>query len=250
MIERLHTTLCNVPVNIAIDATNDSPKGVFYLIHGHTGNKEDVTIRRFQTILAQMGYEAISLDAYAHGSRIAPPYTSTDSTLHALAMPEVVKHTLQDIALIHQTHYLKNYHICGVLGISMGGHVAYLAPQFMPFVNIIIPLIGAPHMARHYLKSKSWLADKTSEIQHILDELQVINLEMYQHIHILQINGTKDDVVHYENAFDFHVSLPKAQDVEHWFVLEEVGHIVNEAMVSTVTEFMNKIDPLLERGRL
>lgn len=243
MIEHMKTKIHQTPVDIAIRSDLDTIDKVVYLVHGHTGNKEDFTIRRFQNLFAELGFEAVALDASRHGEQLAYPYTSKDTFIEQqLAMPEVLLETLDQIKAIHQSHYQDHVRFAGILGISMGGHIAYLLPKWIPGIQFIIPLIGAPDVSVHYQRTKSaFLKDRISECSHALDQLTLPDRSIYQNIHILQINGTHDDVVHYENSFNFHTDLPKPNQREHWYVLEEVGHTVTESFVETVDAFLHKI---------
>lgn len=248
MIEHYQTKIQVLFVDIAIKSTNDHPIGVVYLVHGHTGHKEDYTIRRFQHLFADMGFEAVALDASRHGEDKRYPYTNPQLFIEQqLAMPDVIWETLQAIAKVHQTHYQDKYAFFGVLGISMGGHVAYLLPKLLPTISFIIPLIGAPDIWMHYNTTKREIIhEDVDRLKQAIEPLSLPDLSVYQTIDILQINGTKDEVVNYENSFLFHNSLPKADHREHWFVLEEVGHTVTEAFVRVFEEFMQKI--LKRRG--
>lgn len=248
MIEHYQTKLQDLFVDIAIHSTNDTPIGVVYLIHGHTGNKEDFTIRRFQHLFADFGFEAVAIDASRHGQDLSYPYTNRELFREQQkAMPEVIFETCQAIQSVHEQHYQEKYTYFGVLGISMGAHIAYLLPKWLPQIGFIIPFIGAPDVWMHYNTTKrALLHEEVDDLRSTIKPLELPDLRIYQTIDILQINGTKDDVVHYENSFLFHNALPKAINREHWFVLEEVGHTVSEAFVRVFEEFMQKI--LKRRG--
>ncbi|MCK7488472.1 MAG: hypothetical protein MZU97_25500 [Bacillus subtilis] len=129
------------------------------MIHGHTGNRFDATIVRFQNELAALGFYTVALDAFRHGDRKVEPYVTLNGEAIAKAMPSVLNQTCLDIATLYRTEFVTISPIVGVLGTSMGGHVAYLLPNYLPETLISIPLIGAPDVLRHYHTSKRFLGD-------------------------------------------------------------------------------------------
>ena len=238
MIQRHDAHPQGIPITIIHDSNFATYQGVFFLIHGHTGNRFDATIVAFQTLLATFGYYTVALDASRHGERKIEPYLTLKGEAIAKAMPGVLDQTCLDIALLYHTEFQSISRVVGVLGTSMGGHVAYLLPNYLPETLISIPLIGAPDVLRHYHTSKRFLGDAIDALFEHLPGLKKPSPELYANRHLLQINGDKDDVVRYENALDFHGELPSNQAVEHWFVLESCGHEITPHMHEVVAEFL------------
>jgi esterase/lipase len=241
MLKKEERVCRDIPLTI-ISPDNRDPRGVFFLIHGHIGNRKDATIVRFAEELAHRGYISVALDSYRHGDRLQEPYLSMDGTAIAKAMVSVVEQTCLDIVTVYQDLFSSQRLQVGVLGTSMGGHIAYLLPGVMPETTISIALIGAPDVLRHYLRSKAWLGD---EIEPLFQDRRIPMMadpSWYRTRHLLQINGNKDDIVRYENALDFHGELPTADSVEHWFVLESCGHEITESMHRILQEFLDQID--------
>jgi hypothetical protein len=241
MIHRLNARPQGIPVSILYDSNFATYQGVFFLIHGHTGNRHDATIVQFQNELAAFGFYTVALDAFFHGDRKEEPYVTLNGEAIAKAMPSVLDQTCRDIATLYRTEFAMISPIVGVLGTSMGGHVAYLLPGYLPDTLISIPLIGAPDVLRHYRTSKRFLGDAIDSLFEHYSGLKKPSPELYANRHLLQINGDKDDVVRYENALDFHGELPTNNAVEHWFVLESCGHEITPHMHQVVAEFIQDV---------
>ncbi|MCK7489790.1 MAG: hypothetical protein MZU79_05855 [Anaerotruncus sp.] len=242
------TNLLHRGIPITLYTPKDGPgTHVFFLVHGHTGNRFDPTIVRFARMLCDRGMTAVSVDAFRHGERKTEPYVSLDGAAIAKAMVEVLEQTCKDIKTLYDDLFRKDGLSVGVLGTSMGGHVSYLLPGVLPETTIAIPLIGAPDVKRHYRTSKKWLGDGIEPL--FVDRSIPLHADpaWFEERHLLQINGTKDDVVRYENAFDFHLELKTASPIEHWFVLEGCGHEITESMHKTVGEFLDAV--LAKKGK-
>ena len=67
-------------------ASGKAPSFVFFLIHGHTGNRFDPTIVKFAEAIAARGQVAVAVDAFRHGERKTEPYVTLDGTAIATAM--------------------------------------------------------------------------------------------------------------------------------------------------------------------
>lgn len=222
-------------------ASDETASFVFFLVHGHTGNRLDRTIVRFAEEIASRGCVAVAVDAFRHGERKTEPYIGLDGTAIAKTMVEVLEQTCLDIKTLYDALFKKQNLTVGILGTSMGGHIAYLLPGVLPETAIAIPLIGAPDVPRHYRTSKAWLGEAIEPLFQNRIVPMKADAAWFQTRHLLQINGTKDDVVRYENAFDFHLELPTNPLVEHWFVLESCGHEIPESMHKTVGEFLDAV---------
>jgi len=222
-------------------AIGEAPSFVFFLIHGHTGNRFDPTIVAFAEAIAARGHVAVAVDAFKHGERKTEPYVTMDGKAIAIAMVEVLEQTCKDLKTLYDGLFRAQGLKVGVLGTSMGGHVSYLLPGILPETTIAIPLIGAPDIKRHYKTSKAWLGDAIEPLFPDTSVRMKADPAWFPTRHLLQINGTKDDVVRYENAFDFHVELAAEKGFEHWFVLEECGHEITKTMHQTVGEFLDAV---------
>jgi hypothetical protein len=217
------------------------PHYVFFLVHGHTGNRFDPTIVKFAEAIAARGQVAVAVDAFRHGERKTEPYVTLDGTAIATAMIDVLEQTCRDLKTLYDGLFRTLGLKVGVLGTSMGGHVSYLLPGVLPETALAIPLIGAPDVKRHYQTSKAWLGNAIEPLFQDRDVAMKADPSWFKTRHLLQINGTKDQVVRYENAFDFHVELSAEAGFEHWFVLEECGHEITEMMHKTVGEFLDAV---------
>jgi esterase/lipase len=236
MLIQTERVLCSVPLTEYHRDDLTEYKGVFYLIHGHTGNQNN--LGRMPGIFAAAGFMAVAIDAFQHGLRKAFPYTENDGILQTLAMPGVIKHTCEDIVSLQNEHYYQISSHVGVAGISMGGHIAFQMPKFLPSVEWIIPVIGTPDLYHHYhIGKKQFLGERIAFVDPLLAELAIPSLERYLDVNIFILGATKDGVVDYHYGKRFFEQLESMVHNHIQFYTEPVGHILSEGMADAIDVF-------------
>lgn len=203
----------------------DTYKSLVFVQHGYQSSKEqgaDYLAIQF----ARQGHFVVAIDAYKHGERIAEPYLTGTAQERLDEAFIVVKRTALDIIRLHYHHY-NQFKEFDIVGVSLGGMVAYYAATKTIRINRLIPVISTPDFkdqayhavggagmdTSHYFTEEK-LAFITS-----MDPMQRSHLIQYKSLHILC--GTKDQVVpltasktYYESHQSGAVTY-KEYDVEH-----------------------------------
>jgi dienelactone hydrolase len=232
-----------VPLTEYFDESLNVFKGVAFIVHGHTGNKDFHDIQRYPLELMNRGYYTISLDAYKHGQRQEEPYISLPYIDKTLAMPEVIYRTVLDIIMLFENHYKKISSRLLVSGTSMGGHIAFQMPKYYPSTYAIIPLIGSPDMINHYfMTKKTFLGDKIILCKEEVKALEIDDLSPYLNCKIAFYNGTKDEVVESRFILPFYQKL---LELKHPFIEYkefECGHVVTDEMLDFMASFLDRLN--------
>lgn len=185
-----------IPLNEYFDETRKQYLGLVLFVHGHTRNKDLDEADEFLTKFAQLGYFIVSIDAYKHGERLEEPYISGDWLEKTIDMPNVMEHTIQDLIFLYNRYYQSISNNVISSGFSMGGHIAFLMPKFLPNVKTIVPFIGTPDLIRHYsITKKDFLAENLRLCLPKLLEMQVTDLSIYKGKNLYIFNGELDHVV-------------------------------------------------------
>lgn len=219
MIERLHHT----------------SKGLFILMHGHFGNKQFENFNGLADGLFDLGYDVVSLDAYKHGERKDHPYFDNDPVLTTLEMVTVIDQTLKDIVTLLD-RYPKRMQSISIVGISMGGHIAYLINRYVA-LKFCIPVIGSPNLLWHYeTKKQPILNDRYVAIKPKLLDLTLKQSE-FNPTYAFALHGDSDDVVSGEASRLFIQSL---HSVNYQYQSYPCGHELTNQMVQDIIEFVRK----------
>lgn len=217
-------------------------QGVFFLIHGHTCSKELYYFGSLPERLTKLGFLVVSIDAYKHGDRKEEPYFSGMDYEKVMTMAEIVNITPKEISNLYIKYYHKNGGKLGFLGISMGGHIVFQMPKFLTNIDMLIPLIGAPDMRRHYQEMKlEVLGNERMELLEPLFSELTIPVTAYQFsTRVLILEGINDNIVSYKNAYDFYCLLHSKGYSNIFYQEFPVGHVVTPEMENVVEQFINK----------
>ncbi len=179
-----------IPTLIAYakDRQQAASRGTVLVYHGFTSCKED-NLRELQK-LAEAGFLGVAVDAVGHGARIYPDFEDRlglkpEKEFYALVaesareVPWLVEQ-LQKRGLIHQGKL-------GLLGTSMGGHIAYGASLFESRIVAATILLGSPR----------WPFDFSPHL----------HLEKFYPLALLTETAECDEVVPPQAAIDLHQRL-------------------------------------------
>lgn len=110
--------------------------GTVLLYHGLKADKS--THRKELEQLAERGFLAIGVDAHGHGQRSRSG--SAGAGILDLVRPTVaeIPGLLEGLASMEQTGPF------GITGISMGGYIAFAAPQLSDRLRAVVPILGSP----------------------------------------------------------------------------------------------------------
>lgn len=221
----------NIPV---IELLHEQPRGLFILMHGHFGNKSLNQFGGLAEHIYQMGFDVVTLDAYKHGDRLSAPYIANNPQETTYEMVMVIEETLKDIVYLYTHHYSKRTQYVSILGISMGGHIAFLLNRYLQ-LEFCIPIIGSPDLYKHYqMKKSAILGEKMDEL---IPKLKALTLEAkaFKPSYAFILNGEYDDVVSFEPAKSFIQPLSHARYVYQGY---PCGHELTQSMIEDIISFV------------
>lgn len=224
------------------------PTVFFY--HGWTSCKESVVVDGYE--LARRGFRTILPDAYLHGERNADPEVPKPKTVFW----DVVSHSIAELP------NLKDYYVkkgltdpdrIGVSGLSMGGITTSAMLTQFTWIKSAVILMGnpAPILFSKSLLTSKWvegmeLSIDKSEFEAATALLEPISLdrkaELINGRPILFWHGTADELVPYQQTYDFYLSIkdqPYAENVS-FTTAENLGHVVPYAATVEMADFFEK----------
>lgn len=219
---------------------NVSYKGLVFMQHGYGSNKERggdyLAIK-----VARDGYFVVCIDAYMHGERKEGPFINGSEEDRMYYVPSIIRKTALDIIKLHKTYY-KEYQTFDLIGVSLGGMIAYYTAEKTNKINKLIPVISTPKVtkqAEHILKQNGVDLDKyfTKETYDYLQSCDPINMiadAVYNKMFIL--NGTKDPVVSTKDSIEFYEEY-KNDKME--MKLYDIDHNVSKDMQQDIINFLN-----------
>jgi hypothetical protein len=125
------------------------PKPLVILSHAFQSTKEYWQDKL--PALAALGYYAVALDNKSHGERNEPDFKSQVFSKHGLNLYEVrrlIKETADDIPILIDhfiTHKTVDAARIGMIGVSMGGFIAFRALVIDNRISVAAPVIASPY---------------------------------------------------------------------------------------------------------
>lgn len=228
-----------IPYNIYVQE-NIPDKGLVVIQHGFESNKNRGA-DYLAVNLARLGYKAVSIDAYKHGNRIEEPYISDEEYKRFEEAFDVIDKTSDDIVTIYNDLFKQEYSKFDLIGVSMGGMIAYNVSIRTTHIRYLIPVISTPEIDTF----AKWLIDKEGIVEYYqayeqksdlisrIDPVDKFDQLNYQKMFIL--NGTKDDVVPHTFSEEY---FTKHHTKNTTFKLYDEGHSVNKHMQREILEFI------------
>ena len=217
-----------------VEKLHDQPKGLFFIMHGHFGNKTFSNFLGLADKIFDLGYDVVSVDAYKHGDRKAVPYFENDPVLTTIEMLTVIEHTLSDIVYLYKTNYQNRTDKVSIVGTSMGGHIAYLLNRYLP-IEFCIPIIGTPNLGLHYeTKKKKILKERYTLIEEQVNRL-TLKKEEFTPRFAFALQGDHDDTVSKEPSKAFIESFRKEQYIYKSY---PCGHDLTQEMIEDIIQFV------------
>lgn len=174
-------------------------KGLVFIQHGYQSNKEYGSDYLALT-LARKGFFVVAIDAWKHGERIQEPYITGTEKERLDEAFVAVKRTALDIIRLHHNYY-KQFPTFDIVGVSLGGMVAWYLATRTDRVNKLIPVISTPDfraMANHAVAGEGidvqtyFDPEKEAFIASINPILRLDKLR-YRKLHM--VVGSRDQVV-------------------------------------------------------
>ncbi len=203
---------------------------LIFINHGIYGSK-DIIMQLIGMPLAKIGYKVVALDAYLHGDRVEEPIKSKGESSR-LKMLEVVKHTATDLIRLHEDLYLDTYPRYDVLGLSMGGLLAYYLTTITANIEYVVPLITTPNFKTINFNTD----DLDSETQMAL-ESDINQMDPASHTANMQFkkffafSGKHDEVIPYHHTDAFIEANPDLNMIHETF---DTNHSLNPKMAERV----------------
>lgn len=235
-----NTIVDGIPLN-EYYIENSKYKGLVFLQHGYRSNKERggdyLAIK-----IARDGYFVVCIDSYMHGERIAGPFVDGTEAERLYHIPGIIRKTALDIIKLHKTRY-KDYQKFDLIGVSLGGMIAYYTAEKTAKVRKLIPVISTPKVtkqAEYVLKQNgvdldAYFTKETYSYLQSCDPITMIDDLVYESMFIL--NGSKDPVVSTQDSIDFYDEY-KNDKME--MKLYDIDHNVTKDMQEEIIDFLNK----------
>jgi esterase/lipase len=220
---------------------NHKYKGLVFVQHGYRSNKErggDYLAVK----IARDGYFVVCIDSFMHGARSEGPFIEGSEKERLYYIPSIIRKTALDIIKLHKTYY-KEYQTFDLIGVSLGGMIAYYTSIRTDKINKLIPVISTPKVT----KQAEWILKQnginlvdyfTEETYNYLQSCDPINeADSIQYKEMFILNGTLDKVVSTQDSVDYYEEY---KNNHMRLTLYEVDHNVNAKMQQDIILFLNE----------
>ena len=174
--------------------------------HGYTSDKSNGA--HFMAYpLAKLGYKVVSIDAYKHGSRIEEPYISGPEIEKRKEFFFLIDKTARDIDYLYETYYKEEFPTFDMIGVSMGGMIAYRLSMISRAINKLFPVITLPTFTEFAKQTITELFPGTTEALEHLEQIAAFDPGIHYHLfhyNEMHIFNAKDDTIlplHYTESF-------------------------------------------------
>lgn len=218
---------------------NRDYKGLIFVQHGYLSNKE-VGGDYLALSLARMGYFVVAIDAYKHGQRKEEPFITGEEKDRLTEVLGVIKRTALDIIKLHRKHYTQ-YNFFDIIGVSLGGMIAYYLATKTSKIRKLIPVISTPgfyQKAVHALSAAGldediYLQKDAVDFIRSIDPLQ--NVEKIQYKELFIICGERDNIVPMTESIKFYNEYKSDRVFMRTY---ETEHVVNREMQKDIYKYI------------
>ncbi|MEC9485138.1 MAG: hypothetical protein UMR38_04620 [Candidatus Izemoplasma sp.] len=216
------------------------PKGLTFIQHGYESNKVRGTEYLAMNV-ARLGYHVVSIDAYKHGDRLEEPFISQSGYFRLKEAFHVIEHTADDILKLFNTAF-KHYETFDILGISLGGMVAYLLATKTDKINRLLPIISTPdfHKQAYYAISSAGIDTEKFFTQDKLDYIKsidpILKRNEWQYNELAIFVSENDDEVPPRPSLKF---IKHHQDMIDQFFLYDCRHNVPRRMQEDILSYIS-----------
>lgn len=219
---------------------NTDFKGLVFVQHGFQSTKE-YGADYLALTLARRGHKVVAIDAYKHGERIEEPYITGEDPARYAEIFDVVEHTAKDIVLLYEGVFSTEFKVFDMIGVSMGGFIAYSLALKTDKINKLVPTITTPMFSK--LARVRENMDNVDMYRQVVEaKLPFIDsIDPYSHMEkmnykkMLILNGDKDPLIPVEDALKFFHELNDCNAKIH--IYDEV-HEVNRQMQKEIFNFI------------
>lgn len=231
--------LGEIPIVEVYDDLVEDYKGLVFVQHGFSSNKERGT--DFLSVkLARAGFYVLAVDAYKHGRRKKEPFISGPEHKRFFDIFTVVKRTARDIERVYKKYYKDRFSSYHMVGISMGGMIAFYLTTISKSLGKVLPVISGPDFFQMSLDTfsgdleeyQSFVYQKKDYIEKISPALHVGQMTFQE---MLIMNTKRDEMVSYQISEDFY---KREQLKNTYFKLYDDTHHVNHEMEEDIRRFL------------
>lgn len=193
-------------------------QGTVFFYHGLGSSKDNQDTELYS--LAEAGFLAVGVDNFGHGERIYADFEhcfSSDNPDWGRNMLHAVVQTAQELPHL-VNHFAQrgwiNPQRMGLVGVSMGGYIAYQAALYEKRLNAVSVLLGSPYF---------WEEGFDSPHESIAS---------FYPVALLSQNAGQDESVDPRHAREFHQKLSsyyhKCPEREQYIEFARSGHFMQE----------------------
>jgi pimeloyl-ACP methyl ester carboxylesterase len=204
--------------------------------HGYTGNKESVLTLGLQ--IAARGYRVLLPDARMHGDRRATDFEARFGADFMRTFLEVIDGTARDVSALIDAFAAGPV---GMVGISMGAYITYIALTRDPRIETAVPFIGSPALW-------SPVALTPEEEARVAEVNPSAHPERFPPCAVLIQNGVEDELVPfapvaqtYEKLVPFYADTPERLQ---FIPYPGVGHEVIPEMAAAGMAWLARFLPV------
>lgn len=227
-----------VPFNQYED-TSQASKGLVFIQHGFTSNKERGA-ENLALDLVRKGFVVVCLDAYKHGKRIQEPFISGEIQEQYFDIFTVVKRTARDIERIFKKLYINRFNSYDIVGISMGGMIAFYLTTIPNHISKVVPVISAPDFMKMSLETFSGELEQyrpfVYQRKEYIEKMSPSNhIDKMTFKDMFMLNTTNDPRVSYKITENFYENEELSNTK---FKVYEDVHRVNEEMQEDIISYL------------
>ncbi len=224
-----------------LEYTSSQAKKLLFLQHGIYGKKEKV-MNLLGVSFVKLGYHVVEIDAYKHGYRGEKPFINQDKDQAELETMDVVEQTAFDIKAIYEHYYQNFYPSVNIVGISMGGLIAYYLSTIVDNIDQLVALISSPKFleAANYTfpKERQALYDNSEEVLNkvkAMDPSEKVKKMSFERL--IMLNGIHDQVIPYTQSETFY---HKHKALNIIFKTYDAEHKITKAMHEDLIELLKE----------
>jgi dienelactone hydrolase len=225
---------------LALYKDDGKKKPLIITVHGYTGNKNGEIGHCL--ILAEQGFLTVSIDARLHGERAVPDFEERMAANFPKEMLGVMIGTAGDVSLVID-YFVQRADVLpdkiGVMGVSMGASIAYLAATLDDRIKASVPIIGTPGwdlslMPEDRDQFGAWPEPDDELIALITNYDPRHRAERFFPKALLMLNGVQDETVLIDGPRQLYERLQPLYQGQperlSFIAYEEVGHEFTEEM--------------------
>ncbi|GEM_PF-602658 len=239
-IQRYHVE--GIPV-LEYAAAGESSHRPLFLQHGIFGSKDRVA-RLLGPSLVAARRRVLAVDARRHGERSASPFAERDKVHAELELFDVVEDTARDILTIHRAccHEAGGF---DVVGVSMGGYIAYRVAMLSREVKLLATLISSPDFKASAFQglTQETLASHRKAVSRAEARISAINPASYpdalSHTKIFAAVGEHDEIIDPGHTRAFFAANPSLDATVETFAS---GHQIVPAMQDALVGWLENED--------